>query len=105
MRDFQKIESSSSDGTPDHTADMPGGPVLTRPPSDDRRNMALAGHHPATHHTLRDEQVRVRPQQQNDPIQRPLRQNPPQLLRYLLVHTVVRLLMAAFLFSSQYRGL
>ena len=57
MRDFQKIESSSSDGTPDHTADMPSGPVLTRPPSDDWRNMSFPRHNSSTDHTLRDEQV------------------------------------------------
>ena len=50
----EMIDLSSSDGTPDHTADMPGGPALTRPPSDDRRNMSFARHNSSTDHTLRD---------------------------------------------------
>ena len=101
MRDFQKIESSSSDGTPDHTADMPGGPVLTRPPSDDGRNMSLARHNSSTDNTLRDEQVLIRSKQFNHSIQRFIRQNTSKLLRYLLINTVVRLLMAPFLFNNQ----
>ena len=102
MRDFQKIESSSSDGTPDHAADMPGGPDLTRPPADDGRDVSFARHNPSTDHTLRDEQRLIRPQQVHHPIQRFRRQNPSKLLRYLLIHPVVRLLMTPFLFNNQY---